>query len=155
MIEPSEPDTDDPITSADEPLPEPPPMPAGVSPDVEYMGKITAWSARSQVVEVRRHRAETRQGFRRLGRRIGEVGQGVAALDADRDEALAFRERAAKALGRGIGAVWATVKGPLTQLALAVGAYLAWRYLQIPPTPTPLQVAPVATTAPTGYTEAP
>ncbi len=123
----------------DHALPSPPPIPAGVSPELAAFIGHSQWqtSVQSQVV---------RDGFTSLRR---DLRDGLAAIRSERaDEAAADRDGRSKlwkAVTSATAELWKTFRIPLGGLV----TYYVWQKTGMPPTPSPVQVeATVAPAAP-------
>jgi hypothetical protein len=96
--------------------------------------------------------ASTTAGERRHGemmRALGRVEAAVAKVDDAVDRAADDESALRRSLESGVREVWGAFKVPLAGLVTAACTYYAWRYLNVPPTPTPLRVE-VAPSSPAG-----
>ena len=74
-------DDNDPVSALpNEPLPIPPPMPPGLTPETQYLGSVIQWSASSQIAETRAMRSEARRTARKTHAAIADLNKDVEAL---------------------------------------------------------------------------
>lgn len=122
-----------------------PPSSAGVDPIARELLRELRRSNRVLATQMREGHtmivdalgAKNTADERRHTELVGAIGKIDTDLDDKRADGVAWRDR----VSSGAREVWSVFKGPLANGSLAIGAYLTWHYLQIPPTPTPMQIS--------------
>lgn len=80
-------DVDSPLTLIGEPeIPEPPPLPDGVSPDMRYFGDLQKWQTKVLTAETRRHEANDQARHDHEMRLLRRIVKKVGDIDADLDK---------------------------------------------------------------------